>query len=176
MSTAPEWLQRFVRDCQVIAGHAVDAPGAGLVGLVRDALERVPVRLSPVDTSVVCHVAIKTITRLIHSSRVENDTSLVDAAARSVYANGINDGWREHLATLVEACTTYTASTADDCSHAPVSPTVVEALDEILRRYADPRLCLNAIAKSLRRSPAHLTSTTLLEQPFRSGNSASSTF
>jgi hypothetical protein len=104
-SSADTWLTDVIRECQVIAGAAIDQSPARLLTLFSEAVLRVPEQASGLSLTIARDVLTRTAGQIIRNARLEESADVSRAFIRVMCAPGAGL-WQSELLALVEIAVT----------------------------------------------------------------------
>lgn len=159
-SSADTWLTDVIRECQVIAGAAIDQSPERLLILFSEAVRRLPGQASGPSLTIARDVLTRTAGQIIRNARLEESADVSRAFVRVMCTPGTGL-WQSELLALVEiAATTLREQHAPDRRSNNTDERswyVRETLAFIDSTFHDPGCVLSAAASSLRLTASHLS-------------------
>ena len=104
-SSADTWLTDVIRECQVIAGEAIDQSPERLLTLFSEAVRLVPGQDSVLSLTIARDVLTRTAGQIIRNARLEESADVSRAFIRVMCAPGTGL-WQSELLALVEIAAT----------------------------------------------------------------------
>lgn len=152
------WLTTLIRECQAMAGAALERSPVLLLAQLEATLTRVPRDASGLEDSIARRVLSQTIGHVIQLARLE-DMPEVGRAFISVASAATAGRWLSEFTALVYVCATSLQSSAPPGCHTCDARNwrVDRALAFIDRHFAEPTCGLGAAAARLDLTPAHLS-------------------
>lgn len=138
----PFWL---ARDCQVIAGEALNCDPSVLFEKTRELLTRVPQHTNGADQAVAALLLTKTVRGIVRHASLETEPAVVALFLR-LAPPSIATAWRQSMQELIECCLTMHRTHVDGPSRVAYSVIVRRTLAVIERHYVDPDFGLHKAA------------------------------
>ena len=148
-------LQRVARECQLLAGAALDLLPAPLLERARACILTLPDRLDPRAQALVMLVMSKTLARVARAAGVAEDPDVVRCLLR-ITEGSLSPAWKGHLSGFID-CAERAVPRHAILDDRPVPPIVRAALEVIDQRHGDHDLDLRRVAALVRSSQAYLT-------------------
>ena len=159
-SAAATWLTDVVRQCQVIAGAAIDQSPEQLLALFSTAIRRVPADASGLDATLARDVLLRTVGRIIRTVHLDENADISRAFIETSCIPSTG-AWQSALLAITQTCTTPLRPAHEGVRESSTSSEenryVRETLIFIEHRFRDPRCDLKAAAASVRLTASHVS-------------------
>jgi AraC-like DNA-binding protein len=137
-----------VRQCQYVAGSAIDASTAELGRSIRQLASHIQTTWSPRDQFLVQQVLVKTIVRATKAARVDHRPDVRNAIVSYVIGDATAEPWSQNLGRLATSCATALEELGSGGSLSTERDRVSAMLAGIEKQFANPTISLAVIAKA----------------------------
>jgi AraC-like DNA-binding protein len=151
-----DWLLTLIRDCQLVAGDAIQLQPLPLLERTRTLVDTVPKTIGASEQTVVVLVLAKTTAGIVRLASLSGDPE-IGRSALQLTRSLLSDSWRLDMASHIETCARRARAMGDrHDERATTHDPVRAALLIIDRDYADDGLSLERVAKQVGQSASHL--------------------